>query len=74
MFTLEKNIITAARKTITIREPVSPEARMIAPGTRISPMMRANSLGVFMGLSCLASSWASMRIMASLMNSEGWMV
>ena len=47
---------------------------MIRPGTRIMPMMRMKSLMVPMGCSDLASSWESMRIMASLMNSEGWMV
>ena len=37
-------------------------------------MMRMKSFRVERGRSSLESSWESIRIMASLMNSEGWMV
>ena len=63
--------MTAKKKTITSREPISPDATMIRAGMAIMTIILTKSCMVLMGLSDWESTRARTRIMESLANSEG---
>ena len=69
--TLANSSIHANANTTTIAEPVSPEKRTIAHGTATIAKIPRKSWKVLIGCSDWLRRCASIRIIASLMNSDG---